>query len=319
MNAVGIDVSKGKSTVTIRRPGDKVLLNPRDFRHTQSDISSLIGIIKSLDGETKVCMEHTGRYYPQDFSLLNEARVKLEGMIDWFYKTYGFDKKPRTYRRVARQDYLELAKCKKRTESKIRATVRKMLGYVKRDLGYLEGYMSEGYAMTDRKMINTYLVILTLYEQQQYMWDNRVHSVEHRIVSLSQPWIRPIVRGKVKAPTEFGAKFEVILDEHGYARITQFSFEAFNESEKFQEALIQYHERTGRWPKRVLVDQIYRTRANIAFCKERGIRISGPKLGRPKKDDKQNQSDKKTAYKDNTDRIGVERFSVSASVAMEWG
>ena len=134
--------------------------------------------------------------YPQDFSLLNEARVKLEGMIDWFYKRYSFAKKPRTYRRVARQDYLELAKCKKRTDSKIRATVRKMLGYVKRDLGYLENYMSEGYAMTERKMINTYLVILTLYEQQQYMWDNRVHSVEHRIVSLSQPWIRPIVRGK---------------------------------------------------------------------------------------------------------------------------
>ena len=246
--------------------------------------------------------------YPQDFSLLNEARVKLEEMIDWFYKRYGFDKKPRTYRRIARQDYLELAKCKKRTESKIRATVRKMLGYVKRDLGYLEGYMSEGYAMTDRKMINTYLVILTLYEQQQYMWDNHVHSVEHRIVSLSQPWIRPIVRGKVKAPTEFGAKFEVILDEQGYARITQFSFEAFNESEKFQEALTKYHERTGRWPKRVLVDQIYRTRANIAFCKEHGIRISGPKLGRPKNDEKQKQSDKKVAYKDNIDRIGVERF-----------
>ena len=46
-----------------------------------------------------------------------------------------------------------------------------------------------------------------------------MHSVEHRIVSLSQPWIRPIVRGKAKAPTEFGAKFEVILDEHGYARM----------------------------------------------------------------------------------------------------
>ena len=246
--------------------------------------------------------------YPQDFSLLNEAREKLEGMIDWFYKEYGFDKKPRTYRRIAHRDYLELAKCKKRTDSKIRATVRKMLAYVKRDLGYLEGYMSEGYAMTDRKMINTYLVILTLYEQQQYMWDNRVHSVEHRIVSISQPWIRPIVRGKAKAPTEFGAKFEVIIDERGYARMTRISFEAFNESEKLQEALIRYHERTGRWPKRILVDQIYRTRANIAFCKEHGIRISGPKLGRRPKDDKQKQSDKKTVRKDNNDRIGVERF-----------
>ena len=246
--------------------------------------------------------------YPQDFSLLNEAREKLEGMIDWFYKTYAFETKPRTYRRTAHKDYLELAKCKKRTEKKVRATVRKMLSYVKRDLGYLEGYMSEGYAMTNRKMINTYLVILTLYEQQKYMWDNHVHSVGHRIVSLSQPWVRPIVRGKVKAPTEFGAKFEVILDGHGYARMTRISFEAFNESEKFQEALIEYHERTGRWPKRVLVDQIYRTRANIAFCKGHGIRISGPKLGRRPKDEKQKQADKKIAYKDNTDRIGVERF-----------
>ena len=48
--------------------------------------------------------------YPQDFSRLNEARVKLEGMIDWFYKAYGFDKKPHTYRRVVRQDYRDLIK-----------------------------------------------------------------------------------------------------------------------------------------------------------------------------------------------------------------
>ena len=63
MNAVGIDVSKGKSTVTIRRPGDGVLMPPCDIPHTQSAINALIKLIKSLDGETKVCMEHTGRYY----------------------------------------------------------------------------------------------------------------------------------------------------------------------------------------------------------------------------------------------------------------
>ena len=62
MNAVGIDVSKEKSTVAIYQPGDQVILKSRDFHHTQSDISSLISIIKGLDGETKVCMEHTGRY-----------------------------------------------------------------------------------------------------------------------------------------------------------------------------------------------------------------------------------------------------------------
>ena len=91
MNAVGIDVSKGKSTVTIRRPGDKVLLNPRDFRHTQSDISSLIGIIKSLDGETKVCMEHTGRYYEPMDSWLSDAGIFVSAVNPILVKEFGDD------------------------------------------------------------------------------------------------------------------------------------------------------------------------------------------------------------------------------------
>ena len=91
MNAVGIDVSKGKSTVTIRRPGDKVLLNPRDFRHTQSDISSLIGIIKSLDGETKVCMEHTGRYYEPMASWLSDAGIFVSAVNPILIKEFGDD------------------------------------------------------------------------------------------------------------------------------------------------------------------------------------------------------------------------------------
>ena len=63
MNAVGIDVSKGKSTVTIRKPGDVVPMPPCDIPHTQSAINGLIEHLQSLDGETKVCMEYTGRYY----------------------------------------------------------------------------------------------------------------------------------------------------------------------------------------------------------------------------------------------------------------
>lgn len=96
--------------------------------------------------------------------------------------------------------------------------------------------MSDGYAMTG-KDIGLYLTIIRLYEQQQYMYDNRVHSVEHRIVSISQPWLRPIVRGKVKAPVEFGAKFDVSLDSEGYGRIEKISFEAYNESTCLIEAI----------------------------------------------------------------------------------
>lgn len=58
----------------------------------------------------------------------------------------------------------------------------------------------------------------------------------------------------------------------------------------------------------MLVDQIYRTRDNLAYCKKYGIRISGPKLGRPRKDQEQSQADKKIEYQDNKDRIEVERF-----------
>ena len=96
--------------------------------------------------------------------------------------------------------------------------------------------MSDGYAMTG-KDIGLYLTTIRLYEQQPYMYDNRVHSVEHRIVSISQPWLRPIVRGKVKAPVEFGAKFDLSLDSEGYGRIEKISFEAYNESTCLIEAI----------------------------------------------------------------------------------
>ena len=137
---------------------------------------------------------------------MNDAREKLEIMIYRFCKCYGL-KLPRRYRKCARKEYLAFAKSRKHTAKKIRSALRRQLGYVKRDLGYLEQFMSDGYAMTG-KAVGLYLTIIRLYEQQQYMYDNRVHSVEHRIVSISQPWLRPIVRGKVKAPVEFGAKVD---------------------------------------------------------------------------------------------------------------
>ncbi len=217
--------------------------------------------------------------YPQDISLLNEAREKLETIIYRFCKSYSLPL-PRRYRKRARKDYLAFAKSKKHSAKNIRKALRKQLGYVARDLGYLEKFMSDGYAMIDKE-ISLYLTIITLYEQQKYMYDNKVHSVEHRIVSIWQPWLRPIVRGKVKAPVEFGAKFDLSLDSEGYGRIEKISFEAYNESTCLLKAVERFKERTGYYPERVLADQIYRTRENRSYCKEHGIRLSGPKLGRP--------------------------------------
>lgn len=247
--------------------------------------------------------------YPQDFSLLNEAREKLETIIIRFCKSYGFSR-PRMYRKQARKNYLALAKAKKRSAKRIRATIRKQLAYIKRDIKYLENYMEDGYAPTSKE-ISLLMTIYKLYEQQQYMYKNKVHSVANRIVSITQPWIRPIVRGKTKSPVEFGAKFDLSIDDNGLGRIEQISYEAYNESTVLIEAVKRFKERTGYYPERLLADQIYRTRENRNFCKKHGIRLSGPKLGRPSLA-KQSAQEKKQEYQDNTDRIEVERsFSLS--------
>ena len=69
-------------------------------------------------------------------------------------------------------------------------------------------------------------------------------------------------------------------------------------------AAAQYFERTGHYPERILADKIYRNRNNLVYCREHGIRLSGPSLGRPKKNA---TTDRKTEYEDNADRIAVER------------
>ena len=244
--------------------------------------------------------------FPQDTSLLNEARVKLEGMIDFFCAEYGFDK-PRTYRKKAHKEYLSFAKSKKPSAEKIREVVKKLLGYVRRDIGYIDSYMQQGYAPR-AKQIGNIITIFALYEQQKYMYDNRTHKVENRIVSISQPYVRPIVRGKAKQRTEFGAKLHLSIDGRGFGRIEHISFDAFNEGPQLIDALRSYQYRNGAFPERVLVDQLYRTKRNLDFCAQNNIRISGPKRGRPVTDAVQLRTERRIADKDNKDRIEIERF-----------
>ena len=240
--------------------------------------------------------------YPQDVNLLNEVRENLEDMVDYLCAKYD-RKTPRMYRVNARKDYLNLAKSKKRTTKRIRVAIKQQLQYIRRDRAYISALLADGCELTVRQM-KRLPVLDKVYEQQLYMYENRVHSVADRIVSISQPYIRPIVRGKAAAPVEFGAKLDLSLDEKGMARIERMSFDAYNESDVLIQAVENYRLRTGHYPERVLADQIYRNRINRAFCKEHNIRISGPALGRPKKSEK---VDKKQEYKDNADRIAVER------------
>lgn len=107
-----------------------------------------------------------------------------------------------------------------------------------------------------------------------------------------------------KTPVESGAKFDLSLDTEDYAQIERLSFEDYNESGCLREAVKRFQECTGHYPARVLAAQLYRTWENRRSCKEHGIRLSGPKLGRS---GKTAEEDKKQKYQDNTDRIEVER------------
>jgi len=247
--------------------------------------------------------------YPQDINLLNEAREKLESIIDEICDEYNFYK-PRMYREKAREAYLALAKCRKRTGKRIRKAIGQQLRFISRDLGYIDMFVLYNDVVLNDKQKKRLFVLKELYEQQKYMYDNKTHKVKDRIVSISQPYIRPIVRGKAKAPVEFGAKLDMSIDEKGIARLEKLSFDAYNEEDVLVTAIENYRKRTGHYPQRVLVDQIYRNQKNRAYCKSRKIRISGKALGRPKKNP--TPEEKKIAHQDNTDRIEVERgFSLA--------
>lgn len=104
------------------------------------------------------------------------------------------------YRQNARKDYLNLVKCKKRTTKRIRKAIKKQLQYIRRDLGYIDDFINLNEVVLSDKMQRRLEIIRKVFEQQQYMYENGTHSVKDRIVSISQLYIRPIVRGKAKGP-----------------------------------------------------------------------------------------------------------------------
>ena len=94
------------------------------------------------------------------------------------------------------------------------------------------------------------------------------------------------MRGKTNAPVEFGAKAAISLVD-GFAIVEHLSWDAFNETTTLIDSIERYGAREGFYPERILADKIYRTRESLLFCKAKGIRMSGPKLGRPSKDQRE--------------------------------
>jgi IS5 family transposase len=243
----------------------------------------------SNQGKLKIDATVADQYirYPNDLSLVNEARLKSEKIIDQLYILLKdeFPVKPRTYRKVAHQRYLQEAKKKQKSAKSVRKAIRYLLNCVERNLRYIDAMLDKFHGV-EFPLANKYQkrlwVIHTLYDQQRKMYDEKSHTCTDRIVSISQPHVRPIVRGKQGKPVEFGSKLGLSLID-GYMIHETLSWEAYNESKDLQKQAETYKLLLGYYPELIQADKIYATNENRIWCKERNIRLTATPKGRPAK------------------------------------
>ena len=248
--------------------------------------------------------------YPTDLSLLGQAREKSEAIIDaLFLPLQGTIRKPRTYRKNARKKFT--AAIKKRNNKSgqgPRKAIGQQLRYLRRNLGTIDTLLDkhgQSLLQLDRVQYRELLIIQELYRQQDLMYSQRKHTVDNRIVSISQPHVRPIIRGKAGAKVEFGAKISVGYRD-GYCFVENLSWDAYNECHDLMMHVENYNRRYGYYPERVCADSIYRTRSNRNWCTLHGIRLSGRGPGRPPKDAAKNKAQRQINYEDELARIPIE-------------
>jgi transposase, IS5 family len=249
--------------------------------------------------------------YPTDNGILNESRKKCEKMIDKLYEVDGKQGvKPRTYRRTLNSAYLDYSKKKKKSDATHRKMTRKLLESVNRDINHIDRMLDLFEKRRDCFPLSyaeqrLLWIIRTAYEQQKQMYDTNSHSCPDRIVSIYQPHVRPIPRGKIKSQIEFGAKLGVSLDE-GFARINTFSWDAYHEAGDLVKQVEAFKELHGHYPELVQADKIYATRENRSWLKERGIRITAPPLGRKPAQNTQTYYQKRKVRKEAAERNHIE-------------
>jgi transposase, IS5 family len=219
--------------------------------------------------------------YPTDLGLLNKAREITEEIIDKLHQKEPLGKKARTYREIARKKYLKIAQNKNPSKRAIRGGIKAQLQFLKRNFKTIEKQLDTHQIFPlGHKLQRKYWIIQTLYAQQQDMFKNNSHQVDDRIVSIHEPHVRPIVRGKARSKTEFGAKIHLSL-VNGYSLLDTVSWNAFNEGSSLIEYVENYKKRIGCYPSKVMADKIYCTRENRKWLQEKNIKLAAKPLGRP--------------------------------------
>ena len=209
--------------------------------------------------------------YPHDVGLLNDVRGWLVDNIKKLGTAVG--RTYRTYCRVARREYLNFSKKKKKSKKAISKAKKQMLQYVRRNLNQFKEVIEErkakGYEVK-QKIIERLRVVEEIYRQHLYMYKQKVNRMKERIVSFHRPYVRPIKRGKLAQVGKF-----LFLD--------YFQHEAFSEAELAEQQLKAYEERFGKLPPYFTADRKYGTRDNRRLLEEYGVRPCFKPLGRKAK------------------------------------
>lgn len=237
--------------------------------------------------------------YPTDIDLIEDGSGYIDRMIDKVCGIKKIRKPAGVERNRIRAIYLNVIKRKHKGSKLVKDALTRMLPLLYRDiltLLNLIGVDDETYGRINCTQKRTIQAVIDMYHQQEEMLREGKHTCENRIVSIHQPHVRPIVRGKAKAKVEFGAKIGVSIVS-GYSFIDHHSWDAYNEASDLTVHIEKYKERFGCEPKRFFGDKIYLNRENRRILKEKEIQIMGRPLGRPPKNPTQEQIER--------ERIGV--------------
>ncbi|MCH3994097.1 MAG: IS5 family transposase [Prevotella sp.] len=224
--------------------------------------------------------------YPTDLDLLNDGLEAIDRILDRFCGMTGLPR-PETRLKEIHSRYLNVIKLRKKPKGKVRECMEYMLARLRRNIntaletfGKVDSRYFFSLSPRDRSLFFT---TIKMWKQQKEMFTDHVHQCKDRIVSLFQPFVRPIVRGKAKAKVEFGAKIGVSV-VRGYTFIDRHSWDAYNECDDLMLHLRAYRKRFGNLPAKVEADKIYMNRRNRQILRLLGIEIGGKPLGRPSKE-----------------------------------
>lgn len=221
--------------------------------------------------------------YPTDVKLLWESCSWLHTLLLNTCKKLG-ERKPRNKYVDVDRARLAYAKQRKHTYKATQKLRRRLLALLNKLINQWNSLCRQ-YTTSiclNAEQSKRIAAVKEVMRQQQDLMDGK--KVQHRIVSIDRPYLRPIVRGKENKSVEFGAKVNNIQID-GISFIEHHSFEAFNEGVRLKECIDYQEKLTGIAVKRVGADTIYANNENRKFCTDRGIVTCFARKGPKPKDE----------------------------------